>query len=136
MEFTLKEAFGMIISLTVCGLMIFAFGNLLSTVGQQTNDNTVDDSSFFKSELSSDIYGRKAPTLLVQDIHLEVNQEFNMGMLKSYATATDEVDGDVSSSVKVYGEVDITTSGAYPIKFVAENKVGLRTAYIKNVLVD
>lgn len=136
MDFSLKQAFGFMISLVVCGLMIFAFGTTLSSLGQDAEDNTISDSSFFKSEISKDIYGRKAPEITVQDIYLKVNQDFQMDMLKSYASATDTVDGDVSSSITVYGKVDISKVGYYPVKFVAENKVGLKTAYIKNVIVD
>ena len=136
MDFSLKQACGFVIALVVCGVMLYAFGTTLSNLGQDAENNTVADGSFFKSEISKDVYGRKAPEINVNDIYLSVNQEFNMNMLKPYATATDPVDGDVSSSIKVYGKVDITKEGFYPVKFVAENRVGLKTAYIKNVIVD
>lgn len=136
MDFSLKQALGFMITLVVCGLMIYAFGTTLSGLGQDAEDNTIADSSFFKSTISKDVYGREAPEIEVQDIYLDLDQEFQMDMLKAYATATDAVDGNVSASIKVYGKVDIATPGYYPVKFVAENNVGLKTAYIKNVIVD
>lgn len=136
MDFSLKQASGFMIAIVVCAIIVIAFGTTLSQLGQNAEDHTISDDSFFKSTISDNIYGRQAPSITVNDIYLEANQDFNMDMLKTYATATDTVDGDVSSSIKVYGKVDITKEGIYPVKFVAENSVGLKTAYIKNVIVD
>lgn len=136
MDFSLKQASGFMIAIAVCAIIVIAFGTTLSELGQNAEDHTISDDSFFKSTISDNIYGRQAPALTVRDIYLKVNQQFTIDMLKSYATAFDSVDGDVSNSIKVYGKVDISKKGYYPVKFVAENKVGIKTAYIKNVIVD
>ena len=136
MDFSLKEGLGILIAIVIAALCLVAFGNILTLNSQQAVENTVDDGSFFKSDVNTEISGRMPPKIEVQEIHLQLNSQFTMNDLIAYASATDAVDGDVSHSIKVYGVVDINTIGSYDVKFVAENTAGLKTSYIKRVLVD
>lgn len=136
MDFSLKQALGLIVAIVVCGLILFSFGNFLSASGNSMFAQTIQDESFFKSEINEEIKNKNGPKLLVDDIHLDVNSDFSINDLIRFAHATDDIDGDISSSIKVFGNVDITIPGTYQVKFTVTNSLGLKTSYIKNVLVD
>ncbi|GEM_PF-4802664 len=50
-------------------------------------------------------------------------------------TATDNVDGDVTASVKVEGTVDVNKEGTYTLKYVVTDKAGNRAEEIRKVTV-
>lgn len=137
MDFSLKQGLGFLISLLVCAFLIFAFGSLLSTSGDQSSTHTIADDSFFKSEVNEQILSQAHPVITVEEIHLDVNQpSFTYDYLKTKAHAIDAVDGDISTAIQVKGVIDITKAGSYPIRFTVENSFGLKTSYIKCVLID
>ena len=63
MDFSLKQASGFMIAIAVCAIIVIAFGTTLSELGQNAEDHTISDDSFFKSTISDNIYGRQAPHL-------------------------------------------------------------------------
>lgn len=136
MDYSLKQGLGVLVWVVSCGLIIIAFGTFISNTGTGFDSSTIKDSTFFKSDINDQIINASAPQLIVQEIHLSLNQSFNLNDLVCYAVAQDSIDGDISSSIKVFGQVDINTPGTYSVKFSVTNTKGLKTSYIKNVLVD
>lgn len=137
MDFSLQQAMGFLISFVVCILIIFAFGSLISSTGMQSVDHTFADNSFFKSDINEQILSSNHPVLTVDEIHLDLNQkDFVYANLKNKAHAMDPIDGDISNKILIKGEVDITEAGTYPVRFTVENSLGLKTSYIKKVLID
>lgn len=139
MEFSLREAFGACIMLVVAGILLSALGNFLEV----SSNNVVLDvgESFFSSNVNKEIIGKDHPRLTVRNIKIDKGDERYGGVLTpdlfvSYVTATDTRDGDVISSLEVAGSIDVNRKGSYKVRFTVENSLGLKTTYIKNVVVD
>lgn len=139
MDFSLEQAFGVAVVLVITAIGFIALGNFLEI----TENNLVLDvgESFFSSNVNDRIMGKEYPTLTISNIKINKGDTNFSGTLKPenfypYVTATDRVDGDVKSSLKVSGEIDVNNKGTYKVRFSVENSVGLKTAYIKSVVVE
>ena len=51
------------------------------------------------------------------------------------ATATDNIDGDLTDKIKVTGEVDITKAGTYTLKYSVTDKAGNKSSKTRKVVV-
>ena len=72
-------------------------------------------------------------------ITLKGNSEITLNQGDKYndegASATDNIDGDITSKIKVSGKVDITKSGTYTITYTVTDKAGNRTDVTRKVTV-
>ena len=72
-------------------------------------------------------------------ITLKGNSEITLNQRDKYndegARATDNIDGDITSKIKVSGKVDITKSGTYTITYTVTDKAGNRTEVTRKVTV-
>lgn len=72
-------------------------------------------------------------------ITLKGNSEITLNQGDKYndegASATDNIDGDITSKIKVSGKVDITKSGTYTITYTVTDKAGNRTEVTRKVTV-
>lgn len=72
-------------------------------------------------------------------ITLKGNSEITLNQGDKYndegASATDNIDGDITSKIKVSGKVDITKSGTYTITYTVTDKAGNRTEATRKVMV-
>lgn len=72
-------------------------------------------------------------------ITLKGNSEITLNQGDKYndegARATDNIDGDITSKIKVSGKVDITKSGTYTITYTVTDKAGNRTEVTRKVTV-
>ena len=72
-------------------------------------------------------------------ITLKGNSEITLNQGDKYndegARATDNIDGDITSKIKVSGKVDITKSGTYTITYTVTDQAGNRTEVTRKVTV-
>lgn len=72
-------------------------------------------------------------------ITLKGNSEITLNQGDKYndegASATDNIDGNITSKIKVSGKVDITKSGTYTITYTVTDKAGNRTEVTRKVTV-
>lgn len=139
MDFSLKEAFATCIMLVVAGLLFSALGNFLEV----SSRNVVLDvgESFFSSNVNNEIIGKDHPVLTVSNIKINKGDsryggDLTPDLFRSYVTATDSRDGDVIDSLEVAGRINVNQKGTYRVRFTIENSLGLKTTYIKTVVVD
>lgn len=132
MEFSLRQAMQLGITIVVGALILASVGNLLSLAENRTNLSY--DESYFKSSINDTVLGENYPILEIQEIHLE--KDASDYDLKEFASAIDPTDGDITSHIEVYGAVDIHTVGVYKVRFSVVNSLGLKTTLIKSVIVN
>lgn len=142
MDFSLSQGLRMAVTLVVIFVILIAFGNFLEATNSESEDKTIEDSMFNGDNINQSIAGRKEPTLEVANIYLKVGDTTLMDdealrkHLKTYVTAKDCNGVDISSSTEVFGKLDINKVGKYPIRFVVTDSAGLKTSYIKYVIVN
>lgn len=65
----------------------------------------------------------------------EMTLELNQGYVEAGATAADAVDGDLSGSLEVTGQVDTGKGGIYPVKYTVTNNRGDTVTKVRTVKV-
>ena len=66
-------------------------------------------------------------------IALKLNEDYD---LKSFVSATDEIDGDISKNVEIYDNINIKEKGYYKVRFAVKNSNGQWADKIVDVRVD
>ena len=132
MELVTKISISLIIRLLVVGL---GFGMFMAWM--ITNQSFMNSSLSIQSKkqlsVNSTILNREYPIINAKNKRIKKNEQFDM---KTYVTATDPIDGDISKSLSFYGEIDTSKKGIYKIKCVVRNSAGLKTVKYVQVVVD
>ena len=102
-------------------------GNYYTTEGYVNSDTTT------KKKITSQKDTEKPVITLKGNSEITLNQgdKYN----DEGASATDNIDGDITSKIKVSGKVDITKSGTYTITYTVTDKAGNRTEVTRKVVV-
>ena len=102
-------------------------GNYYTTEGYVNSDATTKKKTTSQKDTEKPV------------ITLKGNSEITLNQGDKYndegASATDNVDGDITSKIKVSGKVDITKSGTYTITYTVTDKAGNRTEVTRKVVV-
>lgn len=102
-------------------------GNYYTTEGYVNSDTTTKKKTTSQKDTEKPV------------ITLKGNSEITLNQGDKYndegASATDNVDGDITSKIKVSGKVDITKSGTYTITYTVTDKAGNRTEVTRKVTV-
>ncbi len=102
-------------------------GNYYTTEGYVNSDTTIKKKTTSKKDTEKPV------------ITLKGNSEITLNQGDKYndegARATDNIDGDITSKIKVSGKVDITKSGTYTITYTVTDKAGNRTEVTRKVTV-
>ena len=102
-------------------------GNYYTTEGYVNSDTTTKKKTTSQKDTEKPV------------ITLKGNSEITLNQGDKYndegASATDNVDGDITSKIKVSGKVDITKSGTYTITYTVTDKAGNRTEVTRKVVV-
>ena len=98
---------------------------------------TVKDSSGNETSVTRDIVYKDviAPVITLKG-ESEVITGIGLEYVDAGYTATDECDGDITSTVEVVGTVDINNYGTYPITYKVKDSAGNVTEIIRNVKVS
>ena len=104
-----------------------SFGNYYTTEGYVNSDTTTKKKTTSQKDTEKPV------------ITLKGNSEITLNQGDKYndegASATDNIDGDITSKIKVSGKVDITKSGTYTITYTVTDKAGNRTEVTRKVTV-
>lgn len=102
-------------------------GNYYTTEGYVNSDTTTKKKTTSQKDTEKPV------------ITLKGNSEITLNQGDKYndegASATDNVDGDITSKIKVSGKVDTTKSGMYTITYTVTDKAGNRTEATRKVTV-
>lgn len=102
-------------------------GNYYTTEGYVNSDTTTKKKTTSQKDTEKPV------------ITLKGNSEITLSQGDKYndegASATDNIDGDITSKIKVSGKVDITKSGTYTITYTVTDKAGNRTEVTRKVTV-
>lgn len=102
-------------------------GNYYTTEGYVNSDTTTKKKTTSKKDTEKPV------------ITLKGNSEITLNQGDKYndegASATDNIDGDITSKIKVSGKVDTTKSGMYTITYTVTDKAGNRTEATRKVTV-
>lgn len=102
-------------------------GNYYTTDGYVNSDTTTKKKTTSQKDTEKPV------------ITLKGNSEITLNQGDKYndegASATDNIDGDITSKIKVSGKVDITKSGTYTITYTVTDKAGNRTEVTRKVTV-
>lgn len=102
-------------------------GNYYTTEGYVNSDTTTKKKTTSQKDTEKPV------------ITLKGNSEITLNQGDKYndegASATDNIDGDITSKIKVSGKVDITKSGTYTITYTVTDKAGNRTEATRKVMV-
>ena len=102
-------------------------GNYYTTEGYVNSDTTTKKKTTSQKDTEKPV------------ITLKGNSEITLNQGDKYndegASATDNIDGDITSKIKVSGKVDITKSGTYTITYTVTDKAGNRTEVTRKVTV-
>lgn len=102
-------------------------GNYYTTEGYVNSDTTTKKKTTSQKDTEKPV------------ITLKGNSEITLNQGDKYndegASATDNIDGDITSKIKVSGKVDVTKSGTYTITYTVTDKAGNRTEVTRKVTV-
>lgn len=83
--------------------------------------------------VNAGLLGKKYPKIEGNNIRIKKGKELN---IKEHIKAVDEVDGDITTNMNVYGNVDINNKGIYKVRCVVRNSMGLKTVRYIQIAVD
>ncbi len=132
MENGVKISVSTIITLIVVGIGIVAFGGWAIT-NQAFVSSSLSITNRKQLSVNSTILNREYPTINAKNKRIKKDEQFD---IKTHVTATDPLDGDISSSIKFYGTVNTAKKGIYKIRCVVRNSAGLKTVKYVQVVVD
>lgn len=115
MEFSIKHACQMMVTLVVCLFVL----NELNIFTRNTAVNDLNETS----TLNKYSIQNSSIELNVEPIALTLNQSYD---LKEYVKAKDSQFGDITDTVKIYDDVDITKKGFYQVRYEVMNQYGQR----------
>ena len=102
-------------------------GNYYTTEGYVSSDTTTKKKTTSAKDTEKPV------------ITLKGNSEITLNQGDKYndegASATDNIDGDITSKIKVSGKVDTTKSGTYTITYTVTDKAGNRAEVTRKVMV-
>jgi len=116
-------------------IMLYYFPENWTLNGIQTNNNytlSQKDWDFLKSA-----YGEVDTLAPVLTLHGDEQMvlEYGEPYIELGATAIDNKDGDISTSIQIIGEVESEVSGIHPIIYSIHDRAGNHTEKVRNVLV-
>ena len=117
-------------------VMLYYFPNDWTIGDFQTNDN--DFLSNVDKKFLLDVYGTEVDTVSpVITIHGDEQMTLQYGepYIELGASAIDNKDGDISTSIQTIGEVESDVSGIHPILYSVHDRAGNHSEKVRNVLV-
>lgn len=97
---------------------------------------TIDETDITK-EISVEVVGKETPVFVTneqfeENSNLSWNQEFNpLENIKAY----DDKDGDITSNIEVYGNVDNRRYGEYILEYKVKDSDGNETTFLRTITV-
>lgn len=128
MDFSLKFAFSMMVSLMMATFFLYNLNDL----SQSYKEKPLVLPTF---EISNNdtINQLPKPKLNIEPIKLTLNEPYQ---LLDYVSAYDSIDGDITYKVKVYDNIVIEERGIYEARFIVENSNHMIANKIVKVRVD
>lgn len=132
MRMAVKESVIMIIAILSIGMSIASFMVWRSTANVVISGAT---SSYTNEmvEVNSSILGIDYPVITAENQRIQWKSDYDP---MTWVQANDIRDGNLTSSVAVYGEINNQIKGDYEIRYVVRNSYGLKTTKRIRVIVD
>lgn len=102
----------------------------------QTGTNMEVASDFYADpshDINTSIANKEFPVITAENQRIALNEEYDP---MNWVSVLDAQDGDITSNVNVYGEVDNATKGDYEIRYSIRNSYGLRSTKKIRIIVD
>ena len=101
--------------------------------GNKNNTNTVQADNKTEQKVNNNSNDKVAPEIKFQKerIVLATGNKY----VDEDATATDDVDGDITSKIKITGDIDYNTPGKYEMKYEVEDAAGNKTEKTRTYIV-
>lgn len=132
MRLSVKEGVLMIIALISIGISIAGFF-VWQTTATASITNATKPYAFNMVDVNSSILGKAYPVITAENQRIQLNAEYDP---MTWVQANDAIDGNLTSQVAVYGEINNHIKGDYEIRYVVRNSYGLKTTKRIRVIVD
>lgn len=155
MDFSLYQAFSIMITLTVSIMLLIALSKFLSVTSQQSEKATVMDSQLPVQTVNAAVMGTENPKLTVKSsIKIKISafnqnstQDEFLAKIKEYSDCSaKDTDGNTIDSNKIILKLDnddkdnykyfIQKGGVIRVKYSVEDSKGRKTSVIKNVILQ
>ena len=155
MDFSLYQAFSIMITLTVSIMLLIALSKFLSVTSQQSEKATVMDSQLPVQTVNAAVMGTENPKLTVKSsIKIKISafnqnstQDEFLDKIKEYSgCSAKDTDGNTIDSNKIILKLDnddkdnykyfIQKGGVIRVKYSVEDSKGRKTSIIKNVILQ
>lgn len=125
MDFSIKQASQLALYIVLCSLFLYSFTQFLL---QMNGQPMLVNNEFIKPDIQY-----SAIVINADKIALKLNEDYD---LKSFVTAIDEIDGDITEKVEIYDNINIKQKGYYKARFAVKNSNGQWADKIVDVRVD
>lgn len=132
MRMSVKESVIMIIAIISVGMSIACFMIWRSTAKVAISDAT-SSYTYDMVEVNRSILGIDYPVITAENQRIQWKSDYDP---MAWVQANDIRDGDLTSNVAVYGEINNQIKGDYEIRYVVRNSYGLKTTKRIRVIVD
>lgn len=132
MELSVKTSTVLMITLLAAGSAVGEFALWKKTSHTSMNQAT----AFYQEEkvdVNTYVHGKEFPNINVENQRVRLQESFDP---RSWVKIQDAQDGDITSAVEIYGNVDTSTKGEYELRYVVRNSYGLKSSKRIKVIVD
>lgn len=83
--------------------------------------------------VNANLLNRAYPKIQGNNIRIKKGKDLN---IKEHIKAIDDIDGDITASMNIYGIVNLNNKGIYKVRCVVRNSAGLKTVRYIQIVVD
>lgn len=132
MDTSLKISVPLLVSILICPI-VFLMGQGWSQANTQYMKGATAFYQNQQLQVNASILHQSFPIIEVENQRVRQGQVFDS---KKNVRAYDHTDGDISSRIEVFGEVNTKVKGVYVLRYVVRNSLGLKSVRHIQVLVD
>lgn len=122
MELSVKLSAILVISLIAAGSAVNEYFIWRKSSQEQMTQATQKQTEAM--DVNSYVHNLRFPEIIVEDQQLAQADSYDP---YQWVKVHDEIDGDITSQVEVYGEIDTDRQGEYELRYVVKNSIGLKS---------
>lgn len=132
MDNSLKITIPLVTVIIVFGICIGMFTGWFAA-SKSYIDTSLRTGTQTQLNVNAALLSRSYPEIKGNNIRIKKGKELN---IKEHIKAVDDVDGDITASMDIYGTVNRNEKGIYKVRCVVRNSAGLKTVRYIQIAVD